>query len=466
MSSRQKSVGKTDSTTARIHSLMSGRAAGLLVFANITAVFLAVTSWCFAVDAAYLNNYNPFFVVKNAVRYAAMSGGKLIYTVSATGRDPLATDATIPALVLFFSFLLLIGLEVIASSLINYFSYNSIRRQLEPLYTLARTAQRLSDEDFGSPTAALISGAPSNMAAGGSHKAQTVPSKTQNIDAERVHTLESALEEFRPEKQDAVLRTGDRDLKGLEDAINNLIVRTRDSYSQQIRFVSDASHELRTPIAVIKGYTDMLDRWGKEDEKILSESIEAIKVETDHMNRLVEQLLFLARGDSGRQRLTFKLFSLSDMAKEVYDESLMIDPSHHWHLSNKENIMAYGDEAMLKQSVRILVDNASKYTPEGETVKLSVETDEEGAPTISVSDEGVGISESDMSHLFERFYRSDASRSRHQGGTGLGLAIAKWIVDRHDGYFDIISREGIGSRFTIHLHKVSDATLQIETPQQ
>ena len=106
----------------------------------------------------------------------------------------------------------------------------------------------------------------------------------------------------------------------------------------------------------------MLDRWGKEDEKVLEESIAAIKSETDHMNKLVEQLLFLARGDSGRTKLTVERFSLTALIREVYDESVMIDESHSWRLVADEEVAAYGDTAMLKQATRILVDNAAKYT--------------------------------------------------------------------------------------------------------
>ena len=110
--------------------------------------------------------------------------------------------------------------------------------------------------------------------------------------------LEDAIDMLSPADDDQKLATGYAELAGLETAVNKLMTRMRDSYRQQARFVSDASHELRTPISVIRGYADMLDRWGKTDEKILEESIEAIKDESESMQHLVEQLLFLARGDS------------------------------------------------------------------------------------------------------------------------------------------------------------------------
>ena len=128
-------------------------------------------------------------------------------------------------------------------------------------------------------------------------------SENNDFDEEKFLMLESAIDEISPTAENARLRTGDQQFAGLELAVNNLIERMRDSYRQQTRFVSDASHELRTPIAVIKGYADMLDRWGKTDEKVLTESIEAIKTESEHMNYLVEQLLFLARGDNGKTKM-------------------------------------------------------------------------------------------------------------------------------------------------------------------
>ena len=224
----------------------------------------------------------------------------------------------------------------------------------------------------------------------------------------------------------------------------------RQSYQQQARFVSDASHELRTPIAVIQGYANLLDRWGKEDEQILEESIRAIKSESDHMKKLVEQLLFLARGDSGKTRLIMEKVSLGNLMKEVLDESVLIDPKHHYILKNEEDdLLITGDSSMIKQAARILVDNAAKYTPEGGDILLRTGRNEKGHSFFLVQDDGIGISPDDTPHIFERFFRSDPARSRESGGTGLGLSIAKWIIDRHGGYFQVLSREGIGTRITV-----------------
>ena len=261
--------------------------------------------------------------------------------------------------------------------------------------------------------------------------------------------LEEAIAKISPEGKET-LSFGDSDLAGVETAMNNLLLRMRDIYRQQARFVNDASHELRTPIAVIQGYANMLDRWGKEDEKILEESITAIRHESDHMNHLVEQLLFLARGDSGRTSLNLEAVDLKAMMQETYEESFMIDERHPYRFSApEESLTVSADPGLLKQAVRILIDNAAKYTNEGDEILLSCGRNEAGQPYLQVQDSGIGMEEADVAHMFERFYRSDEVRS--YDGTGLGLSIAKWIVDKHKGHFEILSRTGIGTRIRIVL---------------
>ena len=269
---------------------------------------------------------------------------------------------------------------------------------------------------------------------------------------ERLHDLENAIDEIRPDHPEAKLRTGAEELYGLENAINSLLVRMHESYRQQAQFVSDASHELRTPIAVIQGYANMLARWGKDDEKVLEESIAAIQSESNYMKKLVEELLFLARGEIGRNPFDPAPMSLTALIREVCEESAMIDADHQWQFDpDTPEVTLTADAEMLKQCARILCENARKYTPAGGTVCLRVFVNASGNPCFQVQDEGIGIAEADAPHVFDRFYRSDPARDRSSGGTGLGLAIAKWIVERHNGYFDLLSREGIGTRITVIL---------------
>lgn len=252
------------------------------------------------------------------------------------------------------------------------------------------------------------------------------------------------------------LSFGDEDLRGVEAAMNNLLTRMREANMQQARFVNDASHELRTPIAVIRGYADMLDRWGKTDEKILEESITAIRHESDHMSRLVEQLLFLARGDAGKTVFEPEETDVNAFMREIYEESLMIDEAHAYRfvpLAEENAPLLYADRGLLKQALRVLVDNAAKYTEKGDEIVLSAGVTKPSAPGepphlyLQVQDTGRGMQEADVTHMFDRFYRSEEVRSVQ--GTGLGLSIAKWIVDRHGAHFEVLSREGLGTRIRI-----------------
>ena len=291
-----------------------------------------------------------------------------------------------------------------------------VDKSLEPVYEMTRQAQKLSEIDF---------------------------------DETKYQDLENAITNLKVEKNDAHIHMYNEELSSLEQAINGLIDRMREAYRMQTRFVSDASHELRTPIAVVQGYVNMLDRWGKNDESILEESIEAIKHEADHMQTLVEQLLFLARGDSNRQKMESEEIVLNDLLREVYEESLMIDEKHHYYFTEQGVGTMIGDPAMIKQSARILVDNACKYTPEGEDITIRVGMKEQ-KPFYEIEDHGIGMKQENLEHIFDRFYRADDVRNSKTGGTGLGLSIAKWIVDQHNGYYQIISFDQVGTRFTVY----------------
>ncbi len=273
------------------------------------------------------------------------------------------------------------------------------------------------------------------------------------LQEDKFHNIEDAIDSLVPGTPEARIDMGDKDLKGIEEALNNLLAKTHASYHQQIRFVSDASHELRTPIAVIQGYADMLARWGSEDEAVLEESIAAIRSEAQQMQALVEQLLFLARGDAGRNPMKRENISLSELISEIHEEYAMIDDKHEWKLEVKEEVFSYGDKNMLKQACRILIDNAKRYSDEGTPIYLSAFYDEEGNSCLQVQDMGVGIAEDDLPQIFDRFYRSDPARKREGGGTGLGLSIAKWIVDQHKGHFNVLTRQDIGTRITLVLPK-------------
>ena len=308
-----------------------------------------------------------------------------------------------------------------------------VRRALQPLNTLALKADQLVNADV--------------LAA----------DKTTSdilVKSEKIRSLEQAIEEANINAPK--IQTGDQDLASIEIALNKLLRRMQEAKLQQMRFVNDASHELRTPIAVIRGYTDILDRWGKTDEAVLDESIAALKSESEHMHDLVEQLLFLARGDAGRNTLTKTKLNLAQITSEVCEESEMIDPDHRYTLKFDQSALTdnryqvFADTAMIKQSIRIIVQNAARYSAAQTNISFNVSCDK-NAVQVSVEDEGMGMSEAAATHIFERFWRADNARIESNEGSGLGLSIAKWIVDNHDGSIEVLSREGVGTRFTIVL---------------
>lgn len=270
----------------------------------------------------------------------------------------------------------------------------------------------------------------------------------QGIDEERIQNLEEAIDQITASENN--ISTGDSDLQGIENAINNLLKRLQASYREQTRFVDDASHELRTPIAVIQGYASMLERWGMDDRATLEEAVHAISEESEHMKELVEQLLFLARGDGGRQQFHPEPIQAEEFLKEICEESEMIDHRHQYTLVKKWNGDIQADVAMLKQAIRILIDNAVKYTPEGGRITLRLEQCGNGRIGIGVQDEGIGLEAEEGAHMFERFFRGDAVRGTTQG-SGLGLSIAKWIADRHHAVIEVVSFKGVGTRITIQL---------------
>ena len=252
------------------------------------------------------------------------------------------------------------------------------------------------------------------------------------------------------------------ELKDLALTFNQMLNDIQKSYEREKQFVSDASHELRTPIAVIKGYAGMLNRWGKDDPAILEESIHAILGETDNMHSLVESLLFIARNDKGSLKMDKVAFSFTDLFTEIVKETRLIDTQHNIKETIDSGIMIHGSADKLKQALRIFIDNSIKYTPDAGNITLSVRKSEHHTIVV-ISDDGIGISKEDLPNIFDRFYRADKSRTKmkenQHGGTGLGLSIAKIIIEQHGGKIHVDSVLNEGTTFTLFLpiHNVPDA---------
>lgn len=242
------------------------------------------------------------------------------------------------------------------------------------------------------------------------------------------------------------------ELKDLAVTINQMLDRIELSYESQKQFVSDASHELRTPIAVIQGYVNMLDRWGKSDTEVLEESIEAIKNESKAMQELVEKLLFLSRHDKKTLRLEKHMFNMRVLVEDMLKETKMVTTNRVVETKALEDVIVYGDKQALKQAIRVFVDNAVKYSSDGDSIYISCEN-KEGDCVISVEDTGIGMTKRDIDNIFERFYRSDHVRDRKINGHGLGLSIAKLIIMKHTGSIRIRSQYTKGSSFIVTIPK-------------
>ncbi len=240
------------------------------------------------------------------------------------------------------------------------------------------------------------------------------------------------------------------ELQEVAVTINSLLDRLETAYESQKQFASDASHELRTPIAVIQGYVNMLDRWGAEDPEVLQESVEAIKNEAQSMRELVEKLLFLSRNDKKTLKLTKRKFNMGKMVEETVKEASIIAKNRKVEALDIDAVIFYGDRQMMKEALRVLIENAIKYTSDGDTIYIGCEK-EENHCILTVADTGIGMDEKDMAHIFQRFYRSDHVRNGNISGHGLGLSIARLIVLKHVGTIEVKSQYTRGTSFRIIL---------------
>jgi heavy metal sensor kinase len=247
------------------------------------------------------------------------------------------------------------------------------------------------------------------------------------------------------------LKTGD-ELQRLSDTLNEMLARIETAFLRVTEFTADASHELRTPVSLIRTEAELaLRRPRKEIE--YKESLLHILMEAERTTALIEQLLSLARADSGRETLQMQPVNLHETLQRVAESWQQVASIRNLQFSasiDGSDPFVMGDESLLRRVADILLDNAFKYTPSAGSVHLSLEQKADSA-VISVQDSGVGIAENEHDKIFERFYRVDKARTRAQGGAGLGLSIAQWIVAQHHGSIAVESRPGDGSLFCIQL---------------
>jgi signal transduction histidine kinase len=260
------------------------------------------------------------------------------------------------------------------------------------------------------------------------------------------HDLSARLPVERPKDEIGQLATT---FNALLARLDVAFRQREESLRQQRQFVADASHELRTPLTSIEGYARMLRQWGTGDPEATREAAEAIEREAGRMRRLVIGMLDLAHGDVGVEIATGR-HDLREIVNDAVGAARMSAGGRVQVFAEvpSEPVVAEVDPERLYQVLGILLDNAVKYTPAGGSVTAAAARSGDAA-TLAVRDTGVGIDARHLPHIFDRFYRADASRSA--GGSGLGLAIARQIVERHGGEIAVASEPGEGTVFTVTL---------------
>ena len=261
---------------------------------------------------------------------------------------------------------------------------------------------------------------------------------------------------------------GDRnDIFGeLATAINQTLDRMERLLRAQQQFLADVSHELRTPLTAVRGNADLMRQAKTYDP----ESIMVIQEESERMGRLVDDLLLLARADTGGLPMRQQRVQLDDLFFEVFRKMRVLQKKTRVTLAVKEidQVAVIGDPDRLDQVMINLVDNAIKYTTAGGTVDMSL-SQADGMAQLVISDSGIGIPAEDIPYIFNRFYRVDKGRARAQGGSGLGLSIVEWIIDAHQGKIEVESEVGVGTTFTVYLPIMPepvDGELEDEQPSR
>ena len=298
-----------------------------------------------------------------------------------------------------------------------------IRRQLGPLSRVSAAARQVADLELDRGEVRL-------------------PTPIVKVDPASVHTEIGQL-------GSALNRMLDR-IAGALSARHASEMRVR-------QFVADASHELRTPLAAIRGYTELAQRKQDDLPDDVAHAMSRVGSETERMTRLVEDMLLLARLDTGRP-LEREQVDLTRLVVDAASDAHIAGPDHQWSLDlPEEPVVVRGDEARLHQVLANLLANARTHTPPGTPVTTSLAIDDEGSAVLTVTDDGPGIPRWLQPEIFERFARGDSSRSRRGGSTGLGLAIVAAVVRAHHGTIDVHSVPG-KTEFVVKLPVNSQAS--------
>ncbi len=256
------------------------------------------------------------------------------------------------------------------------------------------------------------------------------------------------------------LRTAGDELDRLSATLNSMFARLEAAFRQITQFTADASHELRTPVAIIRT-TAELARSKPRSQEEYRKALDGILTESERTSRLIEDLMLLARADAGADNMVEEPTSLAECLQDACAEVRIL--AEHKGVSLEVNdpreCTIRGDQQAIRRMFLILLDNAIKYTPSGGKVGVNLSIEAAGSrqsAVVEVRDTGVGISPDDLPHVFERFYRAAKDRSRNTGGAGLGLSIARWIAEKHGGEVACESTVESGSVFRVRLPIIVD----------
>jgi heavy metal sensor kinase len=312
----------------------------------------------------------------------------------------------------------------------------------EPLSVIDDGLRRLRRDFYAGVPLILL------LASGGGYflaRKSLAPIASMNLQTQRItaQRLSTRLDVDNPKDE----------LGRLATTINDLLTRLETSFKEQQRFITDASHELCTPLAVLRGETEVaLNKPRTVSE--YQESLSLINAEAERLSRIVEDLFMLARQPiDAPLALQREPLSLNDTVKDCVRAAQVLAIRKGIELKSESDavsIVLNGDDELLKRMILNLLDNAVKYTPAGGEIFVNLGR-QNGTARIAVRDTGIGIAQADQAQVFDRFFRVDKARSRVLGGAGLGLSIVAWIVESHQGKISLESSPGQGSLFTVEL---------------
>ena len=248
-----------------------------------------------------------------------------------------------------------------------------------------------------------------------------------------------------------VPRTGD-ELQRLSETLNGMLERLEQAFKRITQFTADASHELRTPVALMRTRAEIALRKSRSEEEY-RETLREILEDLQRTSSLIENLMLLARADSGAETLERTRIDLVENLGEACLEGRALAETKQISLRAElpeSPLWIEGDASSLRRLFLILLDNAVKYTPPQGCITVSLSASN-GCALAEVRDTGIGIAAADLPHIFERFFRADRARSRQTGGAGLGLSIGKWIAEAHGGTISALSKPGEGSVFQVRI---------------